>query len=106
MKSKVGQATGTSDPIYNLVSVTYHALQGAENYEQYAQDAQQEGDQELADFFRQVLEQSRQCAEQAKQLLASRLQGGETGMGAGRGAGMTGDTATMGHAGSKPGSGG
>jgi hypothetical protein len=25
--------TGTSNPTYNLVSVLYHALQGAENYE-------------------------------------------------------------------------
>jgi hypothetical protein len=51
----------------------------AENYEQYAQDAQEEGDQELTDFFREAQQQSQRCAEQAKQLLASRLQGGQRG---------------------------
>ena len=38
--------TGTANPTYNLVSVLYHALQGAENYEQYANDAG--SDQDLA----------------------------------------------------------
>jgi hypothetical protein len=41
------QMTGTRDEQYNLVSVLYHTLQGAETYEQYLQDAQQAGDQEL-----------------------------------------------------------
>jgi rubrerythrin len=97
MNTQGGQSTGTSDVTYNLISVAYHALQGAENYGQYAQDAQQQGDRELADFFRQAQEQARQCADQAKQLLASRVQGGEAahaGQGAAAGA--------MGHAGSKP----
>ena len=101
MNSKGGQSTGTSDPTYNLISVAYHALQGAETHEQYAQDAQQQGDQELADFFRQAQQQAKQCADQAKQLLASRLQGGQAGMGAGQSA----TAGVMGHAGSKPQSG-
>ena len=37
--------TGTPDPVYDLISVAYHALQGAETYEQYAEDAQAQGDQ-------------------------------------------------------------
>jgi hypothetical protein len=40
--------TGTSNPTYNLVSVLYHALQGAENYERYASEAG--SDQDLANF--------------------------------------------------------
>lgn len=32
--------TGTQDVTYNLVSILYHALQGAETYDQYIQDAQ------------------------------------------------------------------
>jgi hypothetical protein len=99
------QTTGTSDPTYNLISVAYHSLQGAENYEQYARDAQEEGDQELTNFFREAQQQSQHCAEQAKQLLASRLQGAQAGM-AGRAAGEGAVAGAMGHAGSKPQTGG
>jgi rubrerythrin len=69
--------TGTSNPTYNLVSVLYHALQGAENYEKYATDAG--GDQELADFFREVQQQEQQRADRAKALLGKRLQQGDQG---------------------------
>jgi rubrerythrin len=64
--------TGTSNPTYNLVSVLYHALQGAENYEKYASDAG--SDQDLANFFREIQQQEKQRADRAKQLLATRLQ--------------------------------
>jgi hypothetical protein len=66
--------TGTSNPTYNLVSVLYHALQGAENYEKYASDAG--SDQDLANFFREIQQQEKQRADRAKQLLATRLQQG------------------------------
>jgi hypothetical protein len=66
--------TGTSNPTYNLVSVLYHALQGAENYERYASDAA--ADQDLANFFREIQQQETQRADRAKQLLATRLQQG------------------------------
>jgi hypothetical protein len=42
----VEQATGTKDDTYNLVSVLYHALQGAETARHSLQDAEQAGDQE------------------------------------------------------------
>jgi rubrerythrin len=64
--------TGTKDATYNLVSVLYHALQGADLYEQYAKDAG--SDQDLANFFREVQEQEKQRADRAKQLLVKRLQ--------------------------------
>jgi hypothetical protein len=66
--------TGTANPTYNLVSVLYHALQGAENYEQYVKDAG--SDQDLATFFREIQQQEKQRADRAKQLLATRLQQG------------------------------
>jgi rubrerythrin len=66
--------TGTQDATYNLISVLYHALQGAETYAQYASDAG--GDQDLASFFQEVQQQEQQRAERAKQLLAQRLQQG------------------------------
>jgi hypothetical protein len=40
----------TPDIAYDLVSVIYHSLQGCQTYEQYAQDAEQEGQQEVAQF--------------------------------------------------------
>lgn len=62
---------GTSDSTYDLISVLYHCLQGAEMYEVYAADA--EDDEELSSFFDEIAEQERQRAERAKQLLAKRL---------------------------------
>ncbi len=64
--------TGASNPEYNLISVLYHALQGADLYQKFASDAG--GDQDLANFFHEVAQQEQQRAERAKQLLATRLQ--------------------------------
>lgn len=66
--------TGTNDPTYNLVSVLYHALQGADLYEKYASDAA--SDKDLVSFFKEAQQQNMQRAERAKQLLAKRLQQG------------------------------
>ena len=68
----MANTTGTANPTYNLVSVLYHALQGAENCEQYAKDAG--SDQDLATFFREIQQQEKQRADRAEQLLATRLQ--------------------------------
>jgi len=65
-------ATGISNATYNLVSVLYHALEGGSTYDKYVQDAEQEGDQELAQFFRQVQQEDAQRAQQAKSLLDNR----------------------------------
>ena len=65
--------TGTQDTTYNLLSIIYHALQGAETYEKYISDAEQGGDTELAQYFRDVRDQNVKRAEQGKQLLAARL---------------------------------
>jgi hypothetical protein len=65
--------TGISDPTYNLVSVLYHALQGAETYDQYIQDAESEGMNDLAQFFRDVQKEERHRADRAKELLHQHL---------------------------------
>lgn len=65
--------TGTQDQQYDLVSILYHALQSCSTYEQYLRDAEQEGDEELADFFRDVHAEDRHRAERAKALLKSRM---------------------------------
>jgi rubrerythrin len=65
--------TGVRDEHYNLVSILYHALQGAETYDTYIRDAEGAGDQELAQFFRAVQEEERRRAARAKELLGRRL---------------------------------
>ena len=60
--------TGVPDPVYDLTSVLYHALQGAEIYAKYAKDAG--ADKELAEFFREAGAQNEQRAQRALQLLA------------------------------------
>lgn len=75
------EATGTRDDTYDVISVVYHALQGAENCEIYSDDAENE---QLRSFFQQAFEQQRKLAEQGKQVLMQCLQS-EGGQGAGSG---------------------
>jgi hypothetical protein len=62
--------TGTRDITYDLISTAYHLLQGAETITLYIEDAEQEGDQELAQFFRETKDEYTRRADQAKKLLA------------------------------------
>ena len=48
------QTTGTRDEHYNLISVLYHALHGAENCDRYASDAEITGDERLAKDSRRL----------------------------------------------------
>src|SRR3712207_8882268 len=63
------RTTGTRDEHYNLISVLYHALHGAENCDRYAADAEVTGDERLAAFFRDAQAMQAQLAERSKQLL-------------------------------------
>jgi hypothetical protein len=63
------ESTGTRDEHYNLISVLYHALHGAENCDRYASDAEIAGDERLAAFFREAQVVQAQIAERAKGLL-------------------------------------
>ncbi|MCY1021635.1 hypothetical protein [Pyxidicoccus sp. MSG2] len=69
--------TGTRDEHYNLVSALYHLLKGASTAGQYIADAEESGDQELAQFFRDLQDEQRNLAERAKNLLGGRMLGGE-----------------------------
>jgi hypothetical protein len=66
------QTTVVANEYYDLVSVLYHALQGAETYDRYIKDAEQAGNQQLVQFFRRVQQEDNNRALQAKQLLAQR----------------------------------
>jgi rubrerythrin len=65
--------TGVSDDVYNLVSIAYHALQGSENYDRYASDAERSGDQELVDFFREMQQEDAQISQRILALLRARI---------------------------------
>ena len=66
------RATGTPNTIYDLSSVLFHALEGGASYDQYIQDAEEAGDEELATFFIQVRDEDSMRAEEAQRLLAER----------------------------------
>jgi hypothetical protein len=69
----IEEKTRTSDAAYDLVSVIYHALQGAETCDRYIADADERNDHELAEFFREVQSANCDIAERAQRLLAARL---------------------------------
>jgi hypothetical protein len=76
-----GMIGQTPDTTYNLISVMYHTLQGCQTYEQYAQDAEQSGQQEIAQFFRDTGREFERCAQRGQQLLAQCLQQAQPGQG-------------------------
>lgn len=73
--SETGEITGTKDKDYNLIWFTEQCLSNVLRLETYIQDADRDGDNELADFFRRAQGESRKGADQAKQLLGRRLSG-------------------------------
>ncbi len=62
------------DKNYNLISVLYHSSDNVESLKTYIQDAEQEGDQELVEFFNGILENNLRASQQAKEMLVARLQ--------------------------------
>jgi len=68
-----GQVTGAMDKDYNLLWFTEVCLANVLRLETYIQDADRDGDSELAQFLTKAQAESRKGAEQAKQLLKSRL---------------------------------
>ena len=74
-ESETGQVTGTKDKDYNIIWFTEQCLSNVLRLETYAQDAERDGDSELAEFFRRAQETSRKGAEQGKALLRSRIAG-------------------------------
>jgi hypothetical protein len=75
MVSEAGTITGTKDKEYNIIWFVEQCLSNTLRLETYVDDAEREGDQELAEFFRRAQDTSRKGAEQGKALLAKRLGG-------------------------------
>ena len=63
MQDASGEQCQPRNVTYDLISVLYHALQGCETYEMYADDAEQDGHTELAQFFRDAMEKDRHLAQ-------------------------------------------
>ncbi|HEX3776169.1 MAG TPA: hypothetical protein VHV51_16975 [Polyangiaceae bacterium] len=67
--------TAETDENYDLVSVLYHCLKAADACTQYIVDAEDAGDDELAEFFERARLQHNQLAGEARALLAERVSG-------------------------------
>jgi hypothetical protein len=70
---ETGQITGTKDKDYDIIWFVEQCLKNALRLETYAQDAEREGDGELAQFFRKAQHESRKGAEQGKHMMMSRV---------------------------------
>ena len=73
MTQETGNVTGTKDKNYNLIWFTEACLSNALRLETYVQDAERDGDNDLAEFFRKAQADSQKGADLGKQMLAKRL---------------------------------
>ena len=73
MSTESGQVTGTKDNTYNLIWYTEQCLENALRLDTYIQDAEGDGDNEVAELFRKAQSDSRKGAEMAKKLLVQRI---------------------------------
>jgi hypothetical protein len=73
MAQETGGITGTKDKDYNLIWFTEASLSNVLRLETYVEDAEREGDSDLAEFFRRAQATSRKGGEQGKDLLRQRL---------------------------------
>ena len=67
--------TGFDDVSFDLISVQYHSLKAGHDYGQYVRDAENAGRDDIASFFRQVMEEdsarAKRCHEFLKELSGS-----------------------------------
>src|SRR6188768_3171305 len=68
-------ATPERDDTYGLISVIYHALQGAETCAKYEEDARRAKNPELVAFFEECQVEQNERALRGRQLLAAYLEG-------------------------------
>ena len=65
--------SGTKDKNYDLITVAQLCLEHVWRLDQYAADAERDGDDELAKLFRRMQEHSKKGGDECKRLLAERL---------------------------------
>ena len=73
MSNEAGNVTGEKDKNYNIIWFTEASLSNALRLEEYIQDAERDGDSELADFFRRAQAESKKGGQKGQEMLKSRL---------------------------------
>ena len=68
-----GRATNVKDKDYNIIWFVEQCLSNTLRLETYIEDAERDGDSELADFFRRAQGESRKGGELGKEMLRSRI---------------------------------
>ena len=61
--------TGFDDVTYDLISVQYHALKAGHDYGQYVRDAENANENDIADFFRDVMQVDSERAHRCHEFL-------------------------------------
>ena len=70
---EAGNVTGTKDKNYTLIWFTEQSLSNALRLQTYIEDAERDGDNEVAELFKRAQEHSRRGGEEGKRLLQARL---------------------------------
>ena len=71
--SQEPQQTPVANEQFDLVSALYHLMDGAQTYGAYIRDAEQAKDQEAAQCFRDMKQQSEKDIEKLRGLVVKRL---------------------------------
>ena len=61
--------TGFDDVTFDLISVQYHSLKAGHDYGQYVRDAENAGLKDIAQFFRQTMEEDSARAARCHELI-------------------------------------
>jgi hypothetical protein len=75
MATEAGDITGTKDKDYNLIWFAEQSLSNALRLQTYIEDAERDGDSDLAEFFQRAQDAGRKGGVQGKELLRRRLAG-------------------------------
>jgi hypothetical protein len=73
MATESGEITGTKDKDYNLIWFVEQSLSNALRLQTYIEDAERDGDSDLAEFFKRAQGASRKGGEHGKALLRERM---------------------------------
>ena len=65
-------AAGFDDVTFDLISVEYHARRSGHALRAYVRDAEQAGEQNVADFFRGLMDEDLDRAQRCHELLRTR----------------------------------
>lgn len=68
--------TGFGDVEFDLISLQYHSLKAGHDYGQYVRDAENAGRDDIAGFFREVMDQDAERAHRVSSFLKDLPQAG------------------------------